>query len=110
MEPDINDIKKDVDKLFDFHDEKIEKLHQMETRQVEIQGDIKHIKSRIDNGMSATIAKMNENLTKLFPVISHHSDIVKRIENIGWTLATSLLLALCAYLAWGFANGFKPHV
>lgn len=79
----------------------------MEVRQVEIQGDVKHIKTRIDNGMSHTIAQMNENLIKLAPVIDHHAQIVKRIEGIGWTLATSLILALIAYMAWGISVGFK---
>ena len=84
-----------------------DKLHEMEVRQVEIQGDVKHIKTRIDNGMSHTIHNLDQTLTKLTPIIEHHSDIVKRIEGIGWTLATSLIIALIAYLGWGIAHGFK---
>jgi len=85
-----------------------DKLHEMEVRQVKIDGNVEHIKSRIDNGMSHTIAKMNENFTKLVPVIEHHSSIVKRIEGIGWTLTTGLILTLIAYLGWGISHGFKP--
>jgi hypothetical protein len=85
-----------------------DKLHEMEVRQVEIQGDVKHIKTRIDNGMSHTIHNLDQTLTKLTPIIEHHSDIVKRIEGIGWTLATGLILTLVAYLGWGIAHGFKP--
>ena len=91
--------------------EKIEsitgKMQTIEVRQVEIQGDVKHIKTRIDNGMSHTIASIHEKLTLLTPVIEHHANIVKRIEGIGWTLATSLIIALIAYLGWGISHGFK---
>jgi hypothetical protein len=100
------------------HDDKIasitNKMQVIESRQmdiqlkvVETQGDVKHIKTRIDNGMSHTIASIHEKLTLLSPVIDHHKDIVKRIEGIGWTLATSLILALIAYMAWGISVGFK---
>lgn len=96
-----------IKKLFDHHDTKLKQLYEMKVRQVEIQGDVKHIKARIDNGMSHTIHNLDQTLTKLEPIINHHSDIVKRIEGIGWTLATSLILALIAYLGWGIAHGFK---
>jgi hypothetical protein len=99
--------KENIAKLFTFHEEKMKQLGQMEVRQVEIQGDIKHIKTRIDNGMSHTIHNLDQTLMKLVPVIDHHASIVKRIEGIGWTLATSLILALVAYLAWGISHGFK---
>lgn len=99
--------KDNIEKLFTFHDEKRAKLHEMEVRQVEIQGDVKHIKGRIDNGMSHTIANLDKLLTKLEPTIGHHADIIKRIEGIGWTLSTTILLALLALLGWGLAHGFK---
>ena len=83
------------------------KLHDMEVRQVEIQGDVKHIKGRIDNGMSHTIYNLDQTLTKLEPVLNHHAEVIRRIEGMGWTLATSLLLALLGFLAWGIAHGFK---
>jgi hypothetical protein len=96
-------------------DARDEVLAEMRVKQVEIQGqiglvgaDIAHVKGRIDNGMSHTIANLNTLLTKLEPVIDHHSSIVKRIEGIGWTLATGLILTLVAYLGWGIAHGFKP--
>jgi hypothetical protein len=107
MEPHECDQEENIAKLFDYHEEKMKKLQEMEVRQVEIQGDIKHIKTRIDNGMSHTIQNLDQTLTKLVPVIDHHSNIVKRIEGIGWTLATSFILALVAYLAWGVSHGFK---
>ena len=99
--------KDNIAKLFVFHDTKMAKLQEMEVRQVEIQGDVKHIKVRIDNGMSHTIHNLDQTLTKLEPVLNHHSEVIRRIEGMGWTLATTLLLALLGFLAWGIAHGFK---
>jgi hypothetical protein len=82
-------------------------LADIRVNQALIGGDVSHIKSRLDNGMSHTIAHMNTMLTKLTPIIDHHADIVKRIEGIGWTLATTLIICLIAYLAYGVAHGFK---
>ena len=86
------------------------KLHEMEVRQVEIQGDVKHIKTRIDNGMSHTIANLNQLLTKLEPVINHHAKIVSKIEDIGWWITKGLLVALIGLLIWAVANGYKPSL
>jgi hypothetical protein len=87
-----------------------DKLHEMEVRQVKIDGNIEHIKGRIDNGMSHTIHSLDQTLTKLEPVLNHHSEVIRRIEGMGWTLATTLLLALLGYLAYGISNGFKLHL
>jgi chromosome segregation ATPase len=84
-----------------------EKIQTIEIRQVEIQGDIKHVRGRIDNGMSKTIHNLDQTLTKLEPILNHHSDVIKRIEGMGWTLATTLLISLLGFLAWGIAHGFK---
>ncbi len=102
--------KDNIKKLFDFHDEKMTKLHEMEVRQVSIQGDVAHIKSRLDNGMSHTLADIHQTLTKLEPTIGHHADIIKRIEGIGWTLSTTLILTLVALIGWAVAHGFKLNL
>ena len=107
MEPHECTQKENIEKLFTFHDDKMTKLHAMEVRQVEIQGDIKHIKTRIDNGMSHTIHNLDQMLTKLEPTIGHHADIIKRIEGIGWTLSTALILTLVGLIGWAIAHGFK---
>jgi hypothetical protein len=99
--------KENIEKLFNFHDEKMAKLHEMEVRQVEIQGDIKHIRSRIENGMSHTIHNLDQMLTKLEPTIGHHAEVIKRIEGIGWTLSTTIMLALLGLIAWAVSHGFK---
>ncbi len=99
--------KDNIQKIQEKLDSRDEVLAEMRVKQAEIGGDVAHIKSRIDNGMSHTIANMNALLLELKPVIGHHSDIVRRIEGIGWTLVTSLIIALIAYMAWGIAHGFE---
>lgn len=99
--------KDNIEKLFNFHEDKMKKLQEMEVRQVEIQGDVKHIKARLDNGMSHTIHNLDQMLTKLEPTIAHHSKIVSKIENIGWTLSTTLVISLLGLLGWAIAHGFK---
>jgi hypothetical protein len=104
--------KHNIEKLFDFHDEKMKQLNQMEIRQVRMDGNIEHIKSRIDNGMSHTIANLNTLLTKLEPIIGHHSRIIGKIEDIGWWISRSVIfgfvLCLVGLTIWAVANGFKP--
>lgn len=79
----------------------------MELRQVEIQGDVSHIKSRIDNGMSHTISNLNTLLTKLEPIIAHHDKIVNKLEDIGWWISKGLIGALIGVLIWAASHGWK---
>lgn len=100
--------KDNIEKLFEFHDAKMAKLQTMEVRQAEIQGDVRHIKTRIDNGMSHTIANLNTLLTKLEPIIAHHAKVVSKIEDIGWWISKGLLFGIVGVMIWAIANGWKP--
>ena len=42
-----------------------EKIHQLELNLVEVKGDVKHIRERIDNGLSATISKVWDKLNTM---------------------------------------------
>lgn len=42
-----------------------EKIHELELSMVEIKGDVKHIRERIDNGISATISKVWDKLNDM---------------------------------------------
>jgi hypothetical protein len=99
--------KDNIKKLFDMHEQKLKDLAEIKIRQAEIQGTVNHISGRIDNGMSHTIHNLDQTLTKLEPVLNHHSEVIRRIEGMGWTLATTLLISLLGFLAGGLANGFK---
>ena len=98
--------KDNIQKIQEKLDSRDEVLAEMRVKQAEIGGDVAHIKTRIDNGMSHSIHNLNQLLTKLEPVIGHHSDIVKRIEGIGWTLSTALILTLVGLIGWAISRGF----
>ena len=86
----------------------------LQIKQAEIAGDVAHIKARIDNGMSHTIQRMDGNLTKLMPIIEHHADIVRRVEDFGWlisrSLAAGLLVSVLGLLVWAITKGFVPKI
>ena len=104
--------KEKISKLFTFHEEKMTKLHEMELRQITIQGDVSHIKGRLDNGMSHTIAEMHSWLSELKPKIEHHADIVRRVEDFGWWISKSvgivILASIIGIAVWAIANGWSP--
>ena len=99
--------KDNIEKLFVMHDMKMKEISDIKVKQAEIHGIVSHVKGRIDNGMSHTIHNLDQTLTKLEPVLNHHSDVIRRIEGMGWTLATTLLISLLGFLAWGISHGFK---
>jgi hypothetical protein len=102
--------KENIKQLFEFHNEKMSKLHEMELRQVSMASDVTHVKTRIDNGMSHTIKDTNNILRRLEPIIAHHADIVKRIEDIGWLWSRwssiGLITALLGIFVWAIAHGW----
>jgi hypothetical protein len=87
-----------------------ETLTILQIRQAEIAGDIAHIKSRIDNGMSHTIADIHAKLTELKPVLEHHSNIVRRVEDFGWLISrwvvTGIITTAVALVLWAISKGF----
>ena len=92
----------------------VESLAELRTNQAVIGADIGHIKGRIDNGMSLTIKRIDENLTQLKPILEHHADIVRRIEDIGWLISryaviTGLTL-ITGMLVWAISKGFVPKI
>ena len=91
--------------------EKEQVLTTLQVRQAEIAGDVSHIKAKIDNGMSHTIADIHSILTDLKPRIEHHASIVKRIEDFGWLISrwvtTSLVCSLIGLIIWAISKGFK---
>ena len=97
----------------------VERLTEMEKRQIAIAGDIKlqgadisHIKGRIDNGLSATVTDMHRNLTILIPVIDRHTALEKRIEDWFWScvkgLSWTIFGGLVVLGVWAVGLGWKP--
>lgn len=89
-------------------------LTTLQVKQAEIAGDVSHIRARIENGMSKTIKQIDDNLTALKPVIEHHADIVKRIEDFGWlvskTVSASLIATVIGLAVWAIGKGFVPKL
>lgn len=89
-------------------------LSVLQVKQAEIAGDVSHIKTRIDNGMSHTIADIHNKLTALAPIIEHHADIVRRIEDVGWLISrwviVGLVTVVLSLIVWAISKGFHPHI
>jgi hypothetical protein len=89
-------------------------LTTLQVRQAEIAGDVQHIKQKIDNGITHSIRRIDENLINLKPIIEHHADIVKRIEDFGWLISRTVTSAILAILAglviWAIGKGFLPKI
>jgi hypothetical protein len=85
----------------------IEKFSDIKITVTEIKGDVSHIKSRVDNGMSKTIEEIHNMLIEMKPTIAHHQDIIKRIEDAGWALAYGLIGAIVVVVIWAIAHGAK---
>jgi hypothetical protein len=89
-------------------------LTTLQVKQAEIAGDVTHIKSRIDNGMSTTIKQIDANLIALKPVIEHHADIIKRVEDIGWLISrytiVLVLTTMTGLVVWAITKGFVPKI
>lgn len=89
-------------------------LTTLQVEQAKIAGDVAHIKARIDNGMSTTIKQIDANLTSLKPIIEHHADIIRRIEDVGWLISryaivTGLTTVTCL-VVWAISKGFTPKI
>jgi hypothetical protein len=89
-------------------------LTTLQVRQAEIAGDVQHIKQKIDNGITHSIQRIDENLINLKPIIEHHADIVKRIEDFGWlisrTVTSGILAVLAGLVIWAIGKGFMPKI
>jgi hypothetical protein len=84
----------------------IEKFGDIKLIIAEVKGDVSHIKSRIDNGMSKTISEIHDMLTELKPKIAHHANVIKRIEDGGWALAYGFVGVIALVVIWSIAHGF----
>ncbi|MFA6635692.1 MAG: hypothetical protein WCV56_01080 [Candidatus Omnitrophota bacterium] len=51
-----------------------EKLREGDIRFTELSGDVKHIKDRIDNGLSKTIAQIKDKMDEFMPLVKDSSE------------------------------------
>ena len=84
-----------------------ETISELKVRQAEIAGDVKAVREKIYNGMSAKIDKTHDVMTRLEPIIAHHATVVSNIENMGWWLSRITLTAVIGVIFWAVSKGFK---
>lgn len=105
--------KSNIAKLFEYHEGKVEKLHAIELRQIEIQGNVSAIKKTIENGMSTEIKKTHDVVTRIEPIIAHHAMVITNIETMGWWISRGIIAALVGsvvgLILWAASNGYTPH-
>lgn len=84
-------------------------IHEMRVTQVKIEADVAHVKSRIDNGMSATLKEIKDYFLEFKGTVKHHEDVINRLEDIGWwAVKIGLAGAVVGGIVWLSANGWKP--
>lgn len=97
-----------IAKLQDQDQDNLNRLIEMEKRQIGIGADVSHIKGRIDNGIANTVSTLNQNVTRLMPVIERHTALEKRIEDVFWWIVKILIAGAFGIGAWAIASGWKP--
>jgi hypothetical protein len=106
------------DRIDELHS-KLDILTKLQIRQAEIdskvdyvKGTVEHVRIKIDNGLSGDIKATHNMLLELQPVIKHHADIVKRVEDIGWFWSKysgiGLITILLGIVFWAIRNGYLP--
>ena len=57
-----------------------DKLRASDVRFSELSGDVKHIKNRIDNGLSRTICQIKERMEELVPLVRENAEWTGRVK------------------------------
>jgi len=83
-----------------------DKQHSFELTLTELAGDVRHIKSRIDNGMSKTITSIYELLTPLKYAVEENSKVTGAVKKACfWVIVvaisgTIVTLAVKTFVNW----------
>ena len=64
-----------------------EKLREADIRFTELSGDVKHIKDRIDNGLSTTICQIKEKMDEFIPLVKDSSEWAGRFKQAIYYIA-----------------------
>ena len=82
-------------------------LSTLQVKQAEIAGDVAHIKSRIDNGMSATLKEIHEVIIELKPKVVEYDDLYRRVKDAGWAMAYVFGGLTLGVIIWAVKSGMK---
>jgi hypothetical protein len=80
-----------------------EKLRESDIRFVELAGDVKHIKDRIDNGLSKTICQIKEKMDEFIPLVKESSEWSGRFKQAVYFIAVISFGGGIVSLAFHFA-------
>ncbi len=80
-----------------------EKLREADIRFVELSGDVKHIKDRIDNGLSKTICQIKEKMDEFMPLVKESSEWADKFKQAVYFLAVVSFGGGLVTLAFHFA-------
>lgn len=68
-----------------------EELSRLEKDLIVLKGDVEHIKTRIDNGMSSTITKIYEKLMEIHPIVNENKFWVDKFK---WGIVWIAIIAV----------------
>ncbi|MDD3087745.1 MAG: hypothetical protein PHP89_04190 [Candidatus Omnitrophica bacterium] len=101
-------ISKDRDLTREQLKEHEEKLRLADIRYVELAGDVRHIKDRIDNGLSKTIYEIRQKMDEFVPLVRESSEWAGRFKQAIFYIAVISvgggLVSLAFYLLKGFVE------
>ena len=80
-----------------------EKLREADIRFAELSGDVKHIKDRIDNGLSTTICQIKEKMDEFIPLVRDSSEWAGRFKQAVYFVAVISFGGGIISLAFHFA-------
>lgn len=81
-----------------------EKLREADIRFAELSGDVKHIKDRIDNGLSTTIGQIKEKMDEFIPLVKDSSEWAGRFKQAVYFVAVISFGGGLVSLAFHFAT------
>lgn len=90
-----------------------EKIHTLELSMVEMNGDIKHIREKIDNGLFATITKIWDKLNvmaidraKIETIVDNNSSFIEKIKSAMVRVSIFSVAGGAIMIAWKFVHAF----
>lgn len=81
-----------------------DKIHQLELNMTELKTDIKHIRNRIDDGLSNTITKVYDTIIHLSPQVDKNTKISNHIITAVFSIVSVSVIGGIITLMWYFAT------
>jgi len=93
-----------------------EKIHELELAMVEMKGDVKHIRERIDNGLSSTVTKvwdmlnsMSVDRARMDAVVAANSSFIEKLRDALIKISVGGIIGGVVFLAWKLIEAYIKH-